>query len=132
MRVVLDTNVLLAGLMGSGFCHELLNFLFESESVTIVLSEHILDEFRRHATRFRAPAREVEEAVRLLRRAAEIVEPADVEAPGLKDRDDLPVLGTAAPAKADALVTGDKELLAMGRVHEALILSPRDFYERLR
>lgn len=132
MRVILDTNVLLPAMMGSGFCHELLNFLLESETVTIVLSEHILDEFRRRATRFRAPAPDVDEAVRLLRRAAEIVEPVDVEAPGLKDLDDLPILGTAVAAKADALVTGDKELLALGRVHDVPILSPRDFYERLR
>lgn len=132
MRVVLDTNVLLAAMMGSGFCHELLHFLLESESVTVVLSEHILDEFRRHASRFRAPASDVDEAVRLLRRAAEIVEPAAVEAPDLKDRDDVPVLGTAAAAKADALVTGDKELLALGRFHDVPILSPRDLYERLR
>lgn len=118
--------------MGSGFCHELLNFLLESELVTIALSEHILGEFREHASRFRAPARDVDEAVRLLRRAAEIFEPAAVNAPRLKDHDDLPVLGTAVAAKADALVTGDKELLALGHIHDVPILSPRDFYERLR
>lgn len=132
MKVVLDTKVLLPALMGAGFCHELLTFLLENDAVTIVSSEHILSEFREHATRFRAPTRDVNEAVRLLRRATEIVAPAAVDAPQLRDRDDVPVLGTAVAAGASALVTGDKELLSLGHIQSIPILSPRDFYERLR
>jgi predicted nucleic acid-binding protein len=49
-----------------------------------------------------------------------------------RDKDDLPVLGTALAGQADYLVTGDKDLLALGEFHSTVILNPRSFYDRLR
>ena len=45
--------------------------------------------------------------------------------------DDL-VLAAAVSAGADYLVTGDKQLLKLGRYQGATILSPRDFAEVAR
>ena len=42
MRVVLDTNVLLAGLATHGLCEALLKIVYRDH--TVILSEHILDE----------------------------------------------------------------------------------------
>jgi predicted nucleic acid-binding protein len=50
----------------------------------------------------------------------------------VRDKDDLPVLGTAVAASAAILVTGDQELLGLGLFRGVAILSPRDFYDRLR
>jgi len=50
----------------------------------------------------------------------------------VRDKDDLPVLGTAIAGSVAALVTGDQELLALGLFRGVAILSPRDFYGRLR
>ena len=133
MRVVLDTNVLLSALFTRGICEALLDALLESETCRVVLSEHILAEFRGHAAKkFGAPADEVERAVDLLRQRVEIVEPAPLSPDACTDPDDLPVLGTGVAGRADVLVTGDGELLVLREVLGMPILSPRDLYERLR
>ena len=43
----------------------------------------------------------------------ELVEPLAVADAALRDRDDLPVLGTLLASGADYLVTGDKDLLVL-------------------
>lgn len=131
MRVVLDTNVLLAAFATRGLCEALLEVCLQSHE--IVLSDHVLTELVRHLTgKFKVPARQAKEIERFLRETAEIVEPAELPKRTFKDADDLPVLGTAVAAKADVLVTGDAELLNLKTIRRIPILSPREFYDRLR
>lgn len=133
MRVVLDTNVLVPGLFAPGLCESLLDVLLETEGCVIVLSEHILDECREHATRkFKVPAVELNAALDLLVSAAEIVEPAKLPRDSCSDSDDVPVLGTAVAGKPDALITGDRQLLALKSFRTIRILTPRDFFDELR
>ncbi|MCK4626233.1 MAG: putative toxin-antitoxin system toxin component, PIN family [Phycisphaerae bacterium] len=133
MRVVFDTNVLLSGVMTRGICEALLDVCLSSGVCTVVVSEHILDEFARHAeTKFGAPADEIRRTVRFLRRRMELVEPVQVPVKSCRDPDDLPVLGTALAAGADCLVTGDRDLLDLGQFHSIPILSPRAFHDGLQ
>jgi len=132
VRIVLDTNILLPAFFGSGLCHTLLERLLESDDAEIVTSEHILGEFRQYATgKFKAPARDVDEAIRLLRSAATVVQPAEIDKDAFSDPDDLPVLGTAIAADTAVLVTGDKDMLALNQFRGIPILSPRAVYEQL-
>lgn len=133
MRVVLDTNVLLSGMLTRGLCEAVLDACVDSPDVEMVLSDHILREFERHASRkFGVPDNEAKEAVEFLRRWSTIVQPANLPADACKDPDDVPVLGTAVAAHAAVLVTGDAELLALEQIGDVAIVSPREFYERLR
>lgn len=133
MRAVLDTNVLLSGLLTRGVCEALLDVCLSSEACTVVLSEHILREFARHAReKFGIPSDGVDLAIEFLRRHVEFVEPASLPRNTCRDQGDLPVLGTAVAAKADVLITGDQDLLDLGETHGVPIVSPRAFYERLR
>ena len=50
----------------------------------------------------------------------------------LQDKDDLFILGAAIASGAEVLVTGDKELLELGDIEGLEILSPRQFWERLK
>jgi putative PIN family toxin of toxin-antitoxin system len=130
---VLDTNVLLSALFTRGVCEAVLDACVDSDACTIVVSEHILDEVRRNASeKFGAPADDVNAAVDFLRRHADVVVPASMPADACRDPDDRPVLGTAVAGRADVLVTGDAELLALQRIKGIPILSPRAFYDRLR
>lgn len=116
-----------------GVCEALLDACLESEVCTIVLSEHILGEFARHAReKFGIPPDEAAGAIEFLRRHVELVEPAPLPKTLCDDPGDLPVLGTALAARADALVTGDKHLLHLRQVQGVPIISPRALYERLR
>lgn len=131
MRVVLDTNVLLAGIATHGICEGLLALCFRDHSV--VLSDHILDELAEHYVgRFKASHDQAALVVDTLRKQSENVVPAPVAEDVIRDTDDLPVLGTALAGRADYLVTGDKQLQALGNHQGILILSPREFYDLIR
>jgi putative PIN family toxin of toxin-antitoxin system len=131
VRVVLDTNVLLAGFATHGLCEALLTLVYRDHFV--ILSEHILDEVSLHYRgKFKATKSQAEAVVAFLRSSSEIVEPAAVPSGTLRDKDDLPILGAAVSATASCIVTGDQELLLLGRFQGIDILSPRAFYDRLR
>jgi putative PIN family toxin of toxin-antitoxin system len=152
VKVVLDTNVLLAAFATRGLCEAVLATCLESH--TVITSEHILRELRRHLTgKLKVPARQADATIAFLREQAEVVTPARVPSSACRDRTDLAVLGTAVAAGADCLVTGDRDLLDLetygfqstlprGERHAdgagravtivTTILSPRAFHERLR
>ena len=134
MRAVLDANVLLAGVFTRGVCERLLDICWENApAIAIVCSEHILGEFANNAeTKFRVPAQEVAEALGRLRHRVETVEPSAVAADACRDAGDLPVLGTAVAGHADYLVTGDHDLLLLKSFQGIPIVSPREFYDRIR
>jgi putative PIN family toxin of toxin-antitoxin system len=97
-----------------------------------MVSEHILAEFARHATeKFGAPGDTINEAISLIRAHAQIVEPYEVPADSCRDADDLPILGAALAGQADAIVTGDRDLLVLRKSGSAVILAPRKVYDRL-
>lgn len=131
MRIVLDTNVLLAAFGTRGLCEAVLAVCLESHE--LVLSEHILAEVRRHLQgKFRAPERQVRQIVTFLRGQAEVVEPVRLPSNVCRDPSDGPVIGTAIAGGVALLVTGDEDLLCLGQYEGISILSPRAFYDRLQ
>lgn len=134
MKAVLDANVLLAGVFTHGVCERILDICWENApAIVVVCSEHILSEFADNAeTKFGVPAEEIADAVDKLRHRVELVEPSEVPMDACRDRDDLPVLGTAKAGNVDYLVTGDRDLLTLKSFHGIPIASPRDFYDLIR
>lgn len=133
MIVVLDTNVLLSAVFFPGVCDMVLAHCLLTPTVEVVLCEHILHEFVEHGTgKLNGSADRIEALVTELRRRCKIVEPAPIPAHVCDDPDDLPVLGAAIASNAQCLVTGDKDLLAMGSYQGVALLSPRVFYDRIR
>lgn len=131
MRVVLDTNVLLAAIATHGLCQALVTLIYREH--VVVLSEHILGEVARHYHRkFKATKAQAAAVVAVLRANSHIVEPVTVPLGTVRDKDDLPVLGTAVAGSAAVIVTGDQELLALALFRDVAVLSPRDFYDRLQ
>jgi len=133
VKIVFDTNVLLSAAFFPGTCETLLMRCFTSSSVEIIVSEHILSEFVRHgAGKLGGEISDIERSVAELRARGLLVQPAAVEAGVVGDADDLPVLGTALAGEADLLVTGDRELLTLGRIGATVIVSPRHCLDRLQ
>jgi putative PIN family toxin of toxin-antitoxin system len=130
VKVVLDTNVILAGFATRGLCEAVLAVCFDRHE--IALSNAILSEVQRHLSgKFNMPAARVQEIIKFLQQHATIVTPIAVADDACRDPEDLPVLGTAIAATADCLITGDKDLLSIGKIQEIPILSPRAFYDEL-
>ncbi len=133
MKIVLDTNVLIAAFIAHGVCHDLLEHCVRWH--TLITSEWILGEFSENLRRkFKYTAREAEEAIALLRSGMQIVTPENLEIPVCRDQDDDMVLGTAIAGQASCIVTGDKDLLILRRFRSIDIVSPSDFasYETAR
>ena len=49
----------------------------------------------------------------------------------LADPKDDPIIQTALKAKADYLVTADKEILKLRKIQDLLIITPSEFEQRL-
>lgn len=130
MKVVLDTNVLVAAFATRGLCEAVLDVCLATHE--LVLSEYILTELRRNLiAKLKLPPAQAEEIVSFMREQAALVEPACVPVGACRDPADLAVLGTAVAGGNACLVTGDRELLELGGYEGVAILTPRAFQERL-
>jgi putative PIN family toxin of toxin-antitoxin system len=130
VKVVLDTNVILAAFATRGLCEAVMAVCLDNHE--LILSQAILDEVGRHlAGKFKMPAVRVQEVVGFLREHSVLVEPTHVPAKACRDPDDRPILGTAAAGRANCLVTGDADLLSLEQFETIPIITPRSFYDRL-
>ena len=129
MRVVLDSNVLVAAFATPGLCHEILEVALMEDEVFV--SKFILKEVERILIdRIKVPRVQVLKNISFLKKIATIVLPTSVDVPALRDEDDLAIIGTAVAAQADVLVSGDKDLLVLKKVCGIPVLSPREFVTR--
>ena len=134
LRVVLDTNVLLSGIAYPASVPGKILAAWRHGSVDVLLSAFILEELRRVLPRLNhrhgLTAAEIDDLVDVLSIQAEVIEPLPRVEPGLRDPDDQSVLGTLLAAlktsRADYLVTGDRDLLAMADRHP--IVTPSKFW----
>lgn len=133
MRVVLDTNVLIAAFISpEGTTARVLKLWLNGE-FDLVTSERQIEEFRR-ISRYehlqpRLKPNEIGTFVNDLRKSA--VMPERLPNVDLSpDPDDNHILAAALAGEAQYLVTGDKpDLLALGRVQGVRVLTVREFVE---
>ena len=134
MRAVLDTNVLISGVIATGVPHELLVKGFDQE-YQIVVSVETLTEFRdtllKYPDRFHMSEAEVQQEVETVRYFAEFVEPDEEITAVQPDPDDDKFLEAAVAGAVDYLVSGDTHLLDIKSFRGIDIVEPRTFYERL-
>ncbi len=135
MKVVLDTNVLLSGLMFPDGAPGRVVAAWRQARFELVISVPQLAEIGR-ALAYPKIRRvlawddqRIEQFIRQLYIRAEIVDLAGtlVEVPG--DPDDMPILATLVAAKADVLITGDGDLLALRDRYA--IQTPAEFVRKL-
>ncbi|NOZ22368.1 MAG: putative toxin-antitoxin system toxin component, PIN family [Planctomycetes bacterium] len=126
MKIVLDANVVVAAFASHGLCETIFEYCLDSHD--ILVSESLIDDIRRNLIKkIKLPQQLVRQIVALLRENATILEPHPLPSDVSRDPDDAAVLGLAVVGKADYLVTGDKDLLALKQFEAIQIVSPRDF-----
>jgi putative PIN family toxin of toxin-antitoxin system len=131
VRLVPDTNVLIASLISRGFCHELLECCFLNH--TLVTSEFILGELKEKLVeKFKYSTETAEEAVALFRSRMQVVTPIALASPVSRDPDDDNILATALAGNCDFIITGDKDLLVLKQFEGIKILNPREFSDQER
>ena len=135
MKVVLDTNVLLSGLMFPDGAPGRVVAAWRQARFELVISVPQLAEIGR-ALAYPKIRRilgwddqRIEQFIRQLYVRAQIVDltGTTVQVPG--DEDDIPILATLVAAKADVLITGDGDLLALRDRYA--IQTPAEFVRKL-
>ncbi len=128
MRVIVDSNVAIAAVASRGLCEAVMELCLEHHQ--LVFCEGILGEIGEKLRRkIKVPPPIVAEYLKVLRSNARVLEPEEVEKGVCRDAGDLMVLGLVGPGNADAIVTGDRDLLVIKRYKKARIMSPRSFWE---
>ena len=127
MRVVFDTNVLVAAFVTEGLCSVLLARARRRE-FELFLCPKILEEFERILSeRIKASRLLIKEALSIILEASEIIQPVRAIQGVCRDKDDDQILACALSAEADYLVSGDRDLLDIGSFEKVKIISPREF-----
>ena len=130
MQVVLDTNVLVSGVFWRGPSNRILE-LWAKDKIEVVVSPAILTEYQRLLAEMERgkPAGLADAWTVFIAQHATVIHPAGH--PRLcRDPDDDKFLHCALSAGVRALVSGDKDLLSMGRVADVEMLTPTAFLRR--
>jgi putative PIN family toxin of toxin-antitoxin system len=131
LRVVLDTNVLLSGLAYPGSIPGRIVSQRRGGGLDVVLSGYILDETARvlpRLSRIQLTSAEIQDLVDSLMFLADIVESDAETEVSLRDAADQQLLGTLRSSRANYLITGDKDLLAVAEKYP--IVTPAVFWAR--
>ncbi len=127
MRVVFDTNVLIAAFLTEGLCPVLLTRARRRE-IDLFVCSTILEELERILShKIKAPQALVREALEIILEVSETIHPTRAIQRVCRDKDDDQILACALSAEADYLVSGDKDLLEISSFERLKIISPREF-----
>lgn len=129
MRAVVDTNVLIAGLLWRGPPHALLQ-LVRAGALSLISSPTLPAELTDVIGRAKFDAilartnTSRERSLAEIQRLTEVIDPPPLRQPVCRDPDDDQLLALAVAARADLIVSGDNDLLALGAFDRVAIIAP--------
>ena len=137
LRLVLDTNVVVAGLLWNGPPRRLLQAAIDGE-VDLFSSAVLLDElahtlgYSKFTKRIESFGTSIAALVAQYTALVSLVAPASVPRVVVNDADDDHVIAAAVAARAELIVTGDrKHLLPIGTHQGIAIVTAREVADRL-
>ena len=128
MKVFLDTNVLVSAVATRGLSADVVRLVVAQHDL-LTGAVNLAELQRVLRDKLHAPAKTIRELDALLRTHTIIPKPATLLAVAVRDPDDAWVLASAVAAAADVLVTGDRDLLDLGKRAPLPIVDPRGFWE---
>lgn len=131
MKIVLDTNVIVSGLLNPEGSPGRLVDLFLAREVDLLVDDRILTEYRAvlRRTKFGFDPVDISDFLDLVEADA-----TKINAPPLKlvlrDEADRPFLEVAVAADADFLVTGNTRHFQVPSIRRSLVVTPAEFLRR--
>lgn len=130
MRIVLDTNVLISGIITSfGNAARILDMILLGE-ITALYDDRILEEYREvlHRAKFAFEKNVIDDFLALIESEGVKVTAAPLNEEFI-DNDDIPFLETAVAGLADVLITGNKRHFRIKSKHarQVKIMTPDEF-----
>lgn len=137
IKAVLDTNVLVSGLVvREGAPRQILD-AWLTDQYTLVTSLYLVEElvhvlsYPRIAKRVCVNAEELAAILAALLDKAEVT-PGRLELPGVtRDPKDDPIVACAQEGETGYIVSGDQDLLVLGKYQGVQVVTPRQFLEIL-
>ncbi|MEB3288494.1 MAG: putative toxin-antitoxin system toxin component, PIN family [Leptolyngbya sp.] len=135
MRVVIDTNIWVSGLLWGGLPNQVLQQVRQG-AVQAIITAPMLTELARTLAypKLQPKIQHMQETPDgLLLAVQELTQsciPVPLRVPTLRDTNDLVVLEAAVGGNAGDIITGDRDLLVLGEFSGIPILSPKDFLQR--
>lgn len=132
MRILIDTNILISSILWSGIPYQAYVKAVSYPNKGIICTQNI-DELRRIFNRkFPAKISLMECFLSLVLESIELVQVPDSEVEqenSVRDIYDRPIMRAAVHAKADIILTGDKDFLESG-INTPTIMSPAEFLKQ--
>lgn len=136
-RIVLDTNIVLSGLLWRGPPYGLLTHIGQNPGIQLFSSQALLDELTDVLTR-PSPAKRLKlinktahEVLADYVNAVTVLQPQPLARPVCRDPEDDEVLALALLAEAQAIVSGDHDLLVLQRFQSIAIITAAQALQRL-
>ena len=131
MRTILDTNVFISGIFFAGPPSQILK-AWEKQSLQIVLSRQILDEYQRVAAALSSkfPTVDILPIIELVTIHGQFVDTQGFDLSVCEDPDDDKFLECAVAGKCKTIISGDKHLLKLAGYEGITVLSPRNFVDK--
>ena len=138
VRLLLDTNVVVAGLLWSGPPRRLIEYAIDGVAVELFSSPELLEELRqtlgypKFAARLEHAGASIQSLVESYRDMVFLVVPKTVPRIVMNDADDDHVLAAALAAKVEFIVSGDRRhLLPLGSYQGIGIVTASDIISRI-
>jgi uncharacterized protein len=135
MRVVVDVNIWISALLWGGVPDKVV-ILAQEQTITIFASDALFLELETTLRRPKFQSKiqslnlNLEDVINATKDVLEFCPTISVDAPQLRDPKDTVVLAAAVAANAEAIVTGDLDLLVLIKFNGIPILTPQDFLSR--
>jgi len=135
MRVVVDVNIWISALLWGGVPDKVV-ILAQEQTITIFASDALFLELETTLRRPKFQSKiqslnlNLEDVINATKDVLEFCPTISVDAPQLRDPKDTVVLAAAVAANAEAIVTGDLDLLVLIEFNGIPILTPQDFLSR--
>lgn len=131
MKVFLDTNVLVAAFATRGLCEDVLRGVLTGHE--LILGTRVLEELEQVLMgKLRMPPGRVASVTSFLESESLVIDPKKPAAWPKSDPDDRWIAAAALEGGAEIIVSGDRDLLEAAKESPIPIVSPREFWERLR
>lgn len=131
MKIVLDSNVLIAAFATRGLCDVIFEHCLNEHQ--IIISKFILKEIKSNLKRkFKLPETTISEIESFLKSHCEIYSPPKLKESISRDPDDDNILSLAVNSDSELIITGDKDLLILKSYKDIPVITPRDFADLIR
>ena len=135
LRVMIDTNIFISAFAFKGVPLEVLQHCLRSSEIEIITSSELFAELEEKFKGGRIERilgknyvqQKAAEYLELIKREIKIIKGIKPKVTICRDENDNMLLDLAQQAEANFIITGDKDLLVIGKFEYTLIIQPGDF-----